>query len=543
MSSAGGCERGSSSELRLGGADHAEGRFQDAGPPRRVMIVEDDPDIQNALSTLLESKGYAVERCVNGMDALQKLGSCVRPDVILLDLHLPVMDGWQFRAAQRRDALLAGIPVVAMSADDSAQAAAVHAEAYLRKPLQPNELIAAVERVLAEQERRQLTLRLLEAERLAALGRMAAGVGHEINNPLAYVTLNIRTIHEHVAGVGAERWWSALGLSDLPEILSEALEGLERIRRIVEDLRMLSRKESDPLMPVNLEWILNRALATLEHQLPPRTRVERSFGNVPPIAGHAGKLMQLFLNLIANASHAMGECAREIHVLRVETRARDAQVHVAIGDTGSGIAPEILSRVFDPFFTTKPAGSGTGLGLSISRQLVLDHRGQIEIDSPSGSGATVRLRFPIATAVEMGTASAARPASDVPVCRARVLIVDDERFVRSSLVRSLGPQHDVVGVASVAEAQEVLARGERFHLILCDLIMPQACGGELYEFLQKHRPDCAGSLVFMTGGAFTQQARDAIARAKVRVLLKPLNLHDLRALVADAVKQAHVPGH
>jgi signal transduction histidine kinase len=501
---------------------------------RRVLIVEDDSALQDAFSTLLESEGYAAEVCKDGKAALDALGSGARADVILLDLHLPVMDGWQFRAAQRRDPSIAHIPVVAISGDESAQAVAVHAEAYLRKPILPRELISVIERVVAEEDRRQLSMRLVESERLAAIGRVAAGVGHEINNPLAYITLNMRTLYERVLWTGAaQRWWDAEDLEDLPEMLGEVLEGLDRIGRIVENLRTLSRREAHTLLPLNVESILDRALATLDHQIVRLARVECAFGEVPVFGGDPDKLMQLFLNLITNAVHAMQECHRDAHVLRIETSLENDEVHVAISDTGSGIRREILPRIFDPFFTTKPRG--TGLGLAICRQLVQDHGGGIEVVSAPGSGSTVHVRLPLVEAPGMESSTKATPRRSM-TRRGRVLVVDDERFIRKSIARSLAPQHDVLGVESVARAIEVLSRADKFDLILCDVRLAHGSGIELYEFLRAETPERLGTLVFMTGGVLTSQAGEAIERSKLRVVLKPLRVEELRSLAADAVE-------
>ena len=170
--------------------------FEKRATGRTLLVVEDDADIREALDGLLSMEGFRVTGCSNGREALDVLHVSARPDLILLDLMMPVMDGWQFRVAQKDDPQLATIPVLALSADATAKAAAIDADAYLKKPVDYETLIDTIDRLLVASEHRELQARLAQTDRLTSLGTLAAGVAHEINNPLAYVLLNLGFVAE-----------------------------------------------------------------------------------------------------------------------------------------------------------------------------------------------------------------------------------------------------------------------------------------------------------------------------------------------------------
>ena len=165
--------------------------FEKRANGRALLVVEDDVDIREALDGLLSMEGFRVTGCSNGREALDVLHESTHPDLIVLDLMMPVMDGWQFRVAQKDDPQLANIPVLALSADATAKAAAIDADAYLKKPVDYETLIDTIDRLLVESEHRELKARLAQTDRLTSLGTLAAGVAHGINNPLAYVLLNL----------------------------------------------------------------------------------------------------------------------------------------------------------------------------------------------------------------------------------------------------------------------------------------------------------------------------------------------------------------
>jgi C4-dicarboxylate-specific signal transduction histidine kinase len=373
---------------------HLEGPGPERRRLRRLLVAEDDPTIREALVQLLTEDGYEVVTCENGFEALERLRTESTPDLIILDLLMPVMNGWQFRAAQRSDQKLAEIPVVAVSADDSPQAKAVHADAYLRKPLDGTELLGTIARVIAEADRRQSTTHLKETERLISLGRVASGVGHQINNPLSYVTVNVKILAERLSSPSLASVGASIGLPDLKPLLEDTLEGLERIRRIVHSLQSLSPRVEDALRPVDVEEAMERALAGISAQLPPGARLVKHTAPVPLVLGHAGNLTSLFLHLLTNAVQAIADRGGDDRQIAITIESEGQSVNVSIHDDGSGIPADVLPHIYDPFFTTKPVGKGVGLGLSLCKQIATEHGASMEVLSHPHHGTTVRLRFP-----------------------------------------------------------------------------------------------------------------------------------------------------
>lgn len=533
-----------------------------------VLVVEDDELIRDALGPLLEAEGYEVSCSENGREALRRLHTESLPDLIVLDLRMPVMNGWEFRTIQRDDPKLRRIPVVAMSADGSAHAAAISAQAFLRKPVAANDLLATIEHVLVETDRRRAA-QLDETERLAALGRLAAGVGHEINNPLSFMLLNLsqsltklqprRSALTAPAKISAE-----VDLEDaktrmaiVSEMLEDCLAGGERIRETVANLQRLSRRQEGKRNSLDLHGLIEQAVSMGWNQIRHRARLIKTFGQVPAIFGNGSGLVQVFLNLLINAAQAIPEGASEENEIRISTRVEgplegrvegnsqegDSQIVVAIADSGAGIASDVLPHVFEPFFTTKPLGEGRGLGLSVSNQTVIDHGGLMTVDSQPGRGTVFRVFLPVGVL-------APRPASVVvlgtlkSLTRGHILVIDDEPLIGRTIGAALQDDHDVIVVQRAADAIARLARGETFDLVLCDVVMPQMGAPEFYATLARRWPHLIPRLVFMTGGAFTPATVEFLATVPTLVLAKPFTVEGLKRLVAECVQsEEHTHGN
>ena len=379
-------------------------------------------------------------------------------------------------------------------------------------------------------ERREMTTRLAMADRLISMGTLAAGVAHELNTPLAYVTANLEFLASALPGQ-----LPSTGAGDLLEAVSESQEGLERLRHIIEDLRTFARQPSEEAGPADLEAVLRSCISMTWNEIRHRARLERDIGRLPPVVGNAARLAQVFVNLLVNAAQAIAPGQVSANVIRVSARlGPDRRVAVEVSDTGVGIPPGVLQRVFEPFFTTKPAGQGTGLGLSICRTIVAAAGGTIEVESQPGRGTLVRVRLPAAEAVEGAGGPERRERSAAP--RGRVLVVDDERLVGNSLRRALAADHDVSVVASARMALRLLEQGERFDAVITDLMMPDLTGVELERALVALDPRLAGRVVFMTAGALTEEARRAMEAGAIPCLAKPVPLEAMREALAKVMQ-------
>ena len=385
-------------------------------------------------------------------------------------------------------------------------------------------------------DRRELEARLRVADRMASVGTLAAGVAHEINNPLAYVLANLGFVaemlepHHRVFGADADEVFAAL---------EEARSGGERVREIVRDLKTFSR--SEPRRgPVDVHAILDGMCAMAHNEIRHRARLEKDYALMLPFAdGDESHLGQVFLNLLVNAAQAIPEEEGDRHTIGVRTRVGDdGWIEVEVSDDGVGIPEEVRGRIFNPFFTTKPVGVGTGLGLSICRNLITGDGGEIEVESERGQGTTFRVRLPRSQGETRPEASdAAGPATPTGP-RGRILVIDDEPLIGRAVRRILGVEHEVVVVPGAAAALERLGVEPTFDLLLCDVMMPEMSGMELWAALEAVAPWARARTVFMTGGAFTPAAAAFLQTVDVPRVDKPFDARALKALVRDRMAGA-----
>ncbi len=384
-------------------------------------------------------------------------------------------------------------------------------------------------------ERNRIRTKLALAERMATVGTLAAGVGHEINTPLAFIIANLEGLSRRLAALVLPE--GTADLDALQQSVRDSLEGAARIRTIVRDLKTLSRDGDGERSLVDLAKVMTVALNMASGDIGRRAKLVTDLGASPPVYASEGRMGQVLLNLVVNAMQSMSAAPGE-NVLRVRTgTAPDGRALVEVEDTGGGIPSAVLPRIFEPFFTTKGPGGGTGLGLSICHQIVSASGGEIMVDSTEGKGTTVRVLLPAATG-EVVTTPSPVPASfgpAVPTQRGRVLVVDDEiRFARS--VRwLLEPEHEVEVTADGAEALDWIARGPAFDVILCDLQMPGLSGMEIHAKLTATSPEEAKKMVFVSGGAVTAEAREFVRVVKNPVLDKPFRPEALQAIVAEVL--------
>ncbi|MBN1210402.1 MAG: MASE1 domain-containing protein [Myxococcaceae bacterium] len=384
----------------------------------------------------------------------------------------------------------------------------------------------------------ELRARLVAAERVAALGTLAAAVGHEINNPLNYLELSLVAAARRL-GQGMA------GQAEALAYVHGAQEGAERIRRIVEDLRMFSREGAEDHRPVELRAVVMPALRMMRHLLHGRARLVEDHGPSPRVLGSEARLGQVLLNLLVNAAQAIPEGAPERNEVRIRTStAPDGRARVEISDTGRGIPPDVLPRIFEPFFTTRTSEEGTGLGLSICQQIVRAHGGELHVHSEPGNGSVFTVLLPAAPPGEALQAAPARPRpeqarpSSGAARRGRILIIDDEPRLAQSMRLLLEPTHDVVTATHGSEALELVSAGQRFDVVVCDLQMPGTTGMDIYARLREQEPELARRLVFISGGACTPAARQFIRTVPNRVLEKPIRPEVLLATIDAALEPA-----
>jgi len=383
--------------------------------------------------------------------------------------------------------------------------------------------LVAVIRDVTEARRLEMQLRL--ADRMASVGTLAAGVAHEINNPLAYISSNLSFIAEQLAQEELE----PADRLELKEAVLESLEGAGRVRGIVQDLKFFARADDDKLGAVEVHQVIHSALRIVRNEVQHRAHITRALEEVPPVRGSEARLGQVVVNLLVNAIQALPtDRPVEQNTLRIATRLQGERVYIEVEDNGHGMTPEVQQHIFDPFFTTKPAGVGTGLGLSISNSLVQVMGGWIEVNSTLGRGSTFRLVLPVFKGPEEAPALSPEAVSHALVARRRVLLIDDEPSVGTAVRRLLRGLHEVYSVQDAREALRLIGRGERFDSILCDVMMVEMNGVQFLQELEQMAPDMARRTGLMSGGVFDPQARAFIQAHKLECLPKPFDLERLR---------------
>jgi PAS domain S-box-containing protein len=378
-------------------------------------------------------------------------------------------------------------------------------------------------------ERRALQRRLVESDRLAALGTLAAGIGHEINNPLTFVQLSAHRLRRQLAAIDAPLELHAR----LCGFVDDIEHGVARIASITQSLRSFAKDDAKAEGSVDLELVIARALKMVDNDLRYAARLVRDLAPIPPVAGNAARLEQVFVNVLINAIKALPPAPAKPHEIHVTTRCVGDRVMVEIRDTGCGIAESLRGRIFEPFFTTRDVGHGMGLGLSVSKTIVDSHGGEIEVDSIENVGTTVRVHLPACRATARDKAAAPAPAPSLPrssrsLSRRRVLVIDDEAMICHAIQQVLADSHDV-RVAMTASDALALVASSTFDIILCDVMMPDMNGHELYRRVAAQHPGIERRFVFMTG-ALAPGVAKALEDLPNPWLAKPFQVEQVLAL-------------
>jgi len=377
-----------------------------------VLVADDEPDMLRFLKSQL-NRHYNVIEAVDGQQAIEKAAQFI-PEIILLDMMMPEKDGLQACREIRERTSTQNIPIILLTAraDEETKLASLSAGAndFLSKPFSTTELHVRVknlieshqlQRKLARQNQvlestidqlKETEVQLVQAEKLASLGRMSAGIIHEINNPLNFATTGLFTLrkkHKHIAEEHRP---------EFAEILKDIEEGVKRVKNIVSDLRSFSHPNTDMMEEVNVAEVVATALRFLGNELKDRVQVHQQISKDLMIEANKNKITQVLVNLLQNASDAMKTKAyaneTETPAISIEGRVEDGRTVVAIRDNGPGIDPANVDKIFDPFFTTKDVGEGMGLGLSICYRIVEECGGRINVRTEPGRFAEFLLVFP-----------------------------------------------------------------------------------------------------------------------------------------------------
>ena len=384
-------------------------------------------------------------------------------------------------------------------------------------------------------ERKAIQARLVEADRLAALGVLSAGIAHEINNPLAYLLLNLEFLSRELPTLPRD----SSKLEALMVRVRDAFHGAERVASIVRDLRTFARADEGVRGPVDVQAALESALNIAGSEIKQKASLVRDYQPVPPVDANPNRIEQVLLNLLLNAAQSLPSHETTGHEVRARLRSCAGQVSIIIEDTGSGIPEELLGKIFDPFFTTKPVGVGTGLGLSICRSIVRGLGGEISVSSTLGQGSQFTVALPASKEQLPSKSLPPRSPSPPPQKRGQILIVDDEISVSRTLRALLQNEHDVVLTSDGTQALTAIAEGPNagFDVIMCDLMMPGMSGMELYERIRQDHPGLESRIVFMTGGVSMDRAREFLATTVNLTFEKPFDFDRLRRTLRRLVSQ------
>ncbi|MFK7928128.1 MAG: ATP-binding protein [Myxococcota bacterium] len=383
-----------------------------------------------------------------------------------------------------------------------------------------------------------ITERVIQHDRLATTGTLAAGIGHEINNPLSFVMTNIdvalETLHTVVnpstSGV----------MRDVVEGLSEAQGGVRRIRRIVRGLRSFAHAEPADA-PCLVRPSIEISVRTTHHEIGRFATLNVDIADLPPVAIGESGLTQVLVNLLINAAQAFPTAHPATNRIAIRALLGDENtVMIEVEDNGTGITPPIKRQIFDPFFTTKPAGIGTGLRLAICHRVVDSAGGRLTCESSPGIGTTFRLRLPISGVPHTGDAHQPPPLG--AESELRVIVIDDEQAIVRAVQRALSPTHFVEGHSDPSAAlSRLLDVTQSYDAIVCDMMMPGLSGPELYRSVVRVRPEFQSRFVFISGGLGSAEVEDFLSQPDRRWLEKPFSTDELRQVIASATTRVPPP--
>ncbi|MDY6790953.1 MAG: response regulator [Thermodesulfobacteriota bacterium] len=399
----------------------------------KILIVEDDPVSQKLLEKIVLREGYEAILTNNGKSAFEIVKK-EAVEMVITDWMMPKMDGLKLCREIRQAHLSRYLYVILLTAKDHPEdvlaALDAGADDYMTKPFNPDELKARIlsgKRIIElEESQKKTNAQLLQSEKMASVGQLAAGVAHEINNPTGFVSSNLKTLtdyqhdlnnllkhyrklvvdlkesHREKLSSTVEKQLEQISsledgadidfiLKDIMDLIGDCREGTERIKKIVHDLKDFAHPGEDKIQSVNINDGIETTLNVVWNELKYKATVTKKFGKLPMVKCYPQQLNQVFMNLLVNAAQAIEKQGQ----ISISTWADNGFVEIEIKDTGSGIDKKHLGRVFDPFFTTKDVGKGTGLGLNVAYNIIKKHNGTIDVKSQVGNGTVFRIRMPV----------------------------------------------------------------------------------------------------------------------------------------------------
>lgn len=572
-------------------ASISEGGRSRAG---RVLLVDDSPLVRDIVGGLIMDWGYEVERRETGKTALQAIES-ISFDVVVADIDMPEMSGLELLTTLRVHAI--DIPVIMLSSATrmSEVLGAIHQGAfdYVAKdeaiePLrvaiqramnhvhlvaQNRALLQELDKLNAEMEIRvrqrtreietvnnrliiergeleQAVARLndtqeqlVQMEKMASVGLLTAGIAHEINNPLAFVLPNFQQLEEWIecqrTGIQHE---SIRHMEDVKRLVSECRRGLDRIVRIIKQLRIFSHPSQQDLTPLELGPIVRSVFALVDQELHGRVSLVLDSEEIFKVRANEDQLRQILLNLIINSAHSIPPSRMDGKIL-VHFEPQGSYVIIQVTDNGCGIPAENLRRVFDPFFTTKPVGQGTGMGLAIVRDLITKMGGSIVLESKVDQGTCASLTLPawsdpqVMCSLPPVKQPPTQPLMDQTIEKSQrisIVIIEDEISLLLPMRKMLAKEYDVLTFSDSLEGLRCLMDREPPDVIICDLNMPVMNGLELWRTVTAAKPYLAERFLFFTGGD-SENLLGANQEATHRVLEKPVSRSELVAAIRSIV--------
>ena len=514
----------------------------------QLLIIEDDHADQHLIRRALasgETSRWVLDVVATLAEARERL-TLRDYELILLDANLP--DASYPETLDEMLKYADDIPVVMLTGvEDPELGREVVSRGVQdwipKQDLNPRLLQRALLHTLERRRRQQLEQQMVHNDKLASLGKLVAGVAHEINNPTTFILLN-----QHVAAKDLQQLREAVTTPAELELidrihgnLNDNISGMYIIRDLVRNLSSLSRDERCSVETIDLNEVIRQACALAAATISRRATLVMALDELPLLQANRNRFTQLVLNLLTNAAHAIERGSPKDNRITVRTYCVDDAIHLVIIDTGVGIPPRNQRKIFEPFYTTRSKEKGTGLGLTIVSDTVRLHGGRIDVASTVGEGTRIHIVVPLESPLASTPQSATpiSPRTDGP--RRRLLLIDDEVLLTQAMLPFLEEAFEVVCVNDGVLALQMMESAGSYDLILCDLIMPDVDGVTLFESLNDS-PELQRRFVFMTGGTFTDRAREFVQQLPRPVLRKPLAPDALLAQLIGVLRSIDAQG-